>query len=189
MGGESPSGPASSANIVAVPEGDVNPGEAVASERSGEPSPARGVFLGMAGRAVYFAAGYLASLVLARRLGPADYGIYGIVMSVLLCIEQIGKFTFAPAVAKLIPERGAGARRRRDGLVAELHLLRHPFRAVVVLGAGAGPHLRPRGAGHSVVSNRGGGPADLLDDALSRSVLLGRREFFLGRAPPTRSIR
>ena len=72
-------------------------------------SPARGVLQGVAGRAVYFAAGYLASIVLARRLGPAAYGAYGLVMSVLLWVEQIGKFTFAPAAAKLIAERGTGA--------------------------------------------------------------------------------
>lgn len=66
---------------------------------------ARGVVQGVAGRAVHFGVGYLASIVLARRLGPAAYGVYGVVMSVLLWVQQIGKFTLAPAAAKLISEQ------------------------------------------------------------------------------------
>jgi O-antigen/teichoic acid export membrane protein len=68
---------------------------------------ARGVLAGMAGRVVFFGAGYLASVLLARYLGPAAYGIYGIVMSVLLWLEQVGKFALPPAAAKLIPEHAA----------------------------------------------------------------------------------
>jgi O-antigen/teichoic acid export membrane protein len=66
---------------------------------------ARGVVQGMAGRAIFFGVAYLASVIMARKLGPATYGVYGVVMSVLLWVEQIGKFTLAPAAAKLIPER------------------------------------------------------------------------------------
>jgi uncharacterized membrane protein YccF (DUF307 family) len=69
------------------------------------PNAARGVLLGVAGRAIFLAFGYLASIILARSLGPVDYGTYGVVISVLVWVEQIGRFTFAPAAAKLIPEK------------------------------------------------------------------------------------
>jgi O-antigen/teichoic acid export membrane protein len=39
------------------------------------------------------------------RPGPGDYGIYGIIMSVLVWVEQIGRHTFPLAAAKIIPER------------------------------------------------------------------------------------
>src|SRR5580765_3083122 len=38
----------------------------------------------MMGRMVLFAAGYFVAMLLARRLGPADYGAYGIILSVVL---------------------------------------------------------------------------------------------------------
>lgn len=65
---------------------------------------ARGTLYVVFGRGFYFGAGYLASIILARALQPSDYGIYGVVISVLLWIEQTTRFTFAPAAAKLIPE-------------------------------------------------------------------------------------
>ena len=40
----------------------------------------------------------------ARRLGPADYGIYGIILSVVLWIERIGDFGISEAATKLIAE-------------------------------------------------------------------------------------
>jgi O-antigen/teichoic acid export membrane protein len=142
-------------------------------------SPARGVLQGVAGRAVYFAAGYLASIVLARWLGPAAYGAYGLVMSVLLWVEQIGKFTFAPAAAKLIAERGPGA----QALEHTASFLNFAFFAVVFA------LLWLAAPGLSAIFELG-------DDgvrwfriaavdlpifgwyALNRGVLLGRRQFF-----------
>ena len=58
----------------------------------------------MVGRMVLFASGYLVTMILARRLGPAEYGIYGIILSVVLWIESIGNLGIAEAVTKLIPE-------------------------------------------------------------------------------------
>ena len=66
---------------------------------------ARGVLQGAAGRMAFFAFGYLATIILARGLGPVDYGIYGVIISVLVCIEQVARFTIAPATAKLIPQQ------------------------------------------------------------------------------------
>jgi O-antigen/teichoic acid export membrane protein len=65
---------------------------------------ARGVLQGVVGRSAFFAFGYLATIILARGLGPVDYGVYGVVMSVLLWIEQTSKSTIAPAAAILIPK-------------------------------------------------------------------------------------
>ena len=58
----------------------------------------------MIGRMVLFAAGYFVAMLLARRLGPADYGLYGIILSVVLWIEAIGDFGIPEAATKLIPE-------------------------------------------------------------------------------------
>jgi O-antigen/teichoic acid export membrane protein len=67
---------------------------------------ARGTAQSVLGRGCYFAFGYLATIILARGLGPVDYGVYGLIMSVLLWFEQTSKFTISPAVAILIPKEG-----------------------------------------------------------------------------------
>ena len=54
-------------------------------------------------RGCFYAIGFLASMILARGLGPANYGVYGLVMSVLLWIEQTSRSTIAQAVVILIP--------------------------------------------------------------------------------------
>jgi O-antigen/teichoic acid export membrane protein len=58
----------------------------------------------MIGRMVLFASGYFVAMLLARRLGPAEYGLYGIILSVVLWIEAIGDFGIPEAATKLIPE-------------------------------------------------------------------------------------
>jgi O-antigen/teichoic acid export membrane protein len=49
--------------------------------------------------------GYIVVVVLARGLGPSEYGIYGIVLSVLLSVELIGRLGIPQALSKLIAER------------------------------------------------------------------------------------
>jgi O-antigen/teichoic acid export membrane protein len=71
--------------------------------------PVRGTLLIAAGRACSYFLGYIVTVILARSLGPSDYGTYGVVISVLVWVEQIGRFTFAPAAAKLIPERNGNS--------------------------------------------------------------------------------
>jgi O-antigen/teichoic acid export membrane protein len=135
--------------------------------------------MGVTGRAVYFTAGYLASIVLARRLGPVDYGIYGVVMSVLLWVEQIGKFTFAPAVAKLIPEKGTRAH-VLEQTASTLNLI---FFATLGVALWV---VAPILAGVFELGDAGArwfriAALDLPIFgwyALNRGVLLGRREFF-----------
>jgi O-antigen/teichoic acid export membrane protein len=55
-------------------------------------------------RGCFYALGYVATVMLARGLGPIEYGVYGVVISVLVWVEQSAQFTVAPAVAKLVPE-------------------------------------------------------------------------------------
>ncbi len=54
-------------------------------------------------------AGYVIAVVLARELGPAMYGVYGIVYSVLLGTEQIGRLGVPQALSRRIAERGAAS--------------------------------------------------------------------------------
>jgi O-antigen/teichoic acid export membrane protein len=69
-------------------------------------SPARGTIQTVLSRGCYFAFGYLAMIILVRGLGPVDYGVYGLIMSVLLWIEQTSRFTISPAVAILVAGDG-----------------------------------------------------------------------------------
>jgi len=65
-------------------------------------SAARGTMALVLSQGCYFFFGYLAVVLLARALGPQDYAIYGIVLSVLVWLEQVGKFAIPTAAAKLI---------------------------------------------------------------------------------------
>jgi O-antigen/teichoic acid export membrane protein len=55
------------------------------------------------------AAGYVVAVVLGRELGKELYGVYGVIMSVLLPTELIGRLGIPQATSKLLAEvRGAG---------------------------------------------------------------------------------
>lgn len=49
----------------------------------------RGTVFMLAARIVFLGAGFIVSIILARGLGPADFGVYGVVMSLLLWIEMV----------------------------------------------------------------------------------------------------
>jgi O-antigen/teichoic acid export membrane protein len=51
--------------------------------------------------------GYLISVILARELGPQEFGVYGVVLSVLTWIEMVATVGIPGATAKLIPEYGS----------------------------------------------------------------------------------
>jgi stage V sporulation protein B len=70
---------------------------------------ARGTLQSMAAEACMMACGYLTVILLARGLGPHAYGIYGIIMSVLVGVELIGRLGIPQALAKLIPEQDGHA--------------------------------------------------------------------------------
>jgi stage V sporulation protein B len=67
---------------------------------------ARGTVQLFAARACFMASGYVISLILARGLGPAEYGAYGVIMSILLWIEMVGSAGVPGAVATLLPQQG-----------------------------------------------------------------------------------
>jgi O-antigen/teichoic acid export membrane protein len=63
------------------------------------------------GRIALFVFGYPIAIILARELGPAQYGVYGIILSVLTWIEHSGRFGISDAVTKLVAENEASERR------------------------------------------------------------------------------
>lgn len=65
----------------------------------------------MVAHACLTASAYLVAVLLGRGLGPAGYGVYGIVYSVLLGVELIGRLGVPQAASKLIAEQEEGARR------------------------------------------------------------------------------
>jgi O-antigen/teichoic acid export membrane protein len=48
--------------------------------------------------------GYVIAVTLARELGPSDYGIYGVIMSVLVWLEMASASGIPAATARLLPE-------------------------------------------------------------------------------------
>jgi O-antigen/teichoic acid export membrane protein len=60
------------------------------------------------GQGSYFVLGYLAVVFLARELGPSSYGVYGVIMSVLVWLEQSGRHAIPSASAKLLAEASHG---------------------------------------------------------------------------------
>jgi O-antigen/teichoic acid export membrane protein len=55
-------------------------------------------------RAAFIASGYLVAVIVARGLGPTDYGIYGVLISVLTWLEVLASAGIQGATGKLIPE-------------------------------------------------------------------------------------
>lgn len=65
---------------------------------------ARGTVQLIAARVFFMASGYVAAVILARELGPAAYGTYGLVISLLLWLEVLSSFGIPRAAAKLISQ-------------------------------------------------------------------------------------
>lgn len=68
---------------------------------------------------------YVVAVLLARGLGPATYGVYGIVYSVLLGVELIGRLGIPQAASKLVAEQeseGQGLEATGITLTAVLYL-------------------------------------------------------------------
>jgi stage V sporulation protein B len=56
----------------------------------------------------YLIIGYFVVVLLAREFGPVVYGTYGVIMSVLVWLEQSGTHAIPAATAKLLAETGTG---------------------------------------------------------------------------------
>jgi O-antigen/teichoic acid export membrane protein len=67
---------------------------------------ARGAASLTAAHGALMVAGYVVAVVLARELGPAVYGVYGLVYSVLLGVELIGRLGVPQALSRLVAEEG-----------------------------------------------------------------------------------
>ncbi len=78
---------------------------ATASEqRNTSQVAARGTVQLLIGRGLFMVSGYVITVILARGLGPAAYGVFGVIMSLLLWIEVVGDLGIQRATIKLIPE-------------------------------------------------------------------------------------
>ncbi len=66
---------------------------------------ARATIMLTAANACLTLCGYITVIVLARGLGPKEYGIYGIIISVLLSVELVARLGVPQALSKLIAER------------------------------------------------------------------------------------
>ncbi len=58
----------------------------------------------MVARGCVVACGYVASAILTRKLGPTEYGIYGVVISQLLWLEMLMNAGMPGATAKLMAD-------------------------------------------------------------------------------------
>ena len=76
----------------------------------GPGSRARGAAQQTAAQLVVALSGYVTAVILARALGPAAFGAYGIVYSVLLSVEIVGRLGLPQAITKLVAERDAASR-------------------------------------------------------------------------------
>ena len=75
---------------------------------------ARGMIALMVAQIWIMLSGYIIAVALARSLGPALFGVYGVVYSVLLSVELIGRLGLPQAVSKLVAEKGSSAQQRRS---------------------------------------------------------------------------
>lgn len=73
---------------------------------------------------------YVVAVVLARSLHPAAYGVYGLVYSVLMTVELVGRLGIPQAVSRMIAEEG--------GDTARLEATGFGLAALVYLGLFAG---------------------------------------------------
>lgn len=69
---------------------------------------ARGTLWHILAQGTVMLSAYVVAVVLARSLGPAAYGIYGLIYSVLISVELIGRFGIPQAVSRMIAEQGGG---------------------------------------------------------------------------------
>lgn len=73
-------------------------------DNKGSNSASQGTVHLLIGRLFFMAAGYVIAVILARGLGPVAYGVYGLIMSLLLWFEIASDFGLQRATIKLIAE-------------------------------------------------------------------------------------
>ncbi len=65
---------------------------------------ARGTIQQLIARGCFMASGFIVTVILTRGLGPADYGLYGLIMSVLLWLETGATAGVPGALSRLLPQ-------------------------------------------------------------------------------------
>jgi O-antigen/teichoic acid export membrane protein len=102
---------------------------------------AQGTAILVISQSCYFVLGYVAVVLMAREFGPAAYGAYGVIMSVLVWLEESGRFAIPSATAKLVAETTmAGAALERTALTLNLAL----YGGLFVVMWTVAPWLEPR---------------------------------------------
>jgi stage V sporulation protein B len=98
---------------------------------------ARGTAVLVFSQSCYFILGYFAVVFLAREFGPAAYGAYGVIMSVLVWLEESGRYAIPSATAKLVAETTAdSAALERTAVILNLALYILIFVLLWVLAPG-----------------------------------------------------
>jgi O-antigen/teichoic acid export membrane protein len=82
----------------------IGPGAQAVSHDEAQERARRGTRQFLLARLCVVASGYVATAILTRKLGPTDYGIYGVVMSQLLWLEMLTNAGVSGAIAKLMAE-------------------------------------------------------------------------------------
>jgi O-antigen/teichoic acid export membrane protein len=80
----------------------IRPAAQAASHDEAQERAQRGTRQFLLARVCVVASGYVATAILTRKLGPTDYGIYGVVMSQLLWLEMLTNAGVSGAIAKLM---------------------------------------------------------------------------------------
>ena len=89
----------------------------------GNATAARGTAVLLFSQGCYLVLGYLAVVIMAREFGPATYGAYGVIMSVLVWLEEAGRYAIPSATAKLVAETtGDRAGLERTAVILNLAL-------------------------------------------------------------------
>jgi len=94
---------------------DESPGMTGAADGSSTPDEAqltqkRGTRQLLVGRAIFLVLSYVGSVILARTLAPAAFGVYGLLLSVLVWLEMLSFIGVPGALGKLIPDHQSQTR-------------------------------------------------------------------------------
>jgi O-antigen/teichoic acid export membrane protein len=73
-------------------------------ERSVVQAPTQNAIHLLVARGFFMVSSYFVSIMLARGLGPLEYGVYGVIVSVLMWIEALGSAGVPAATAQLLPQ-------------------------------------------------------------------------------------
>jgi O-antigen/teichoic acid export membrane protein len=73
------------------------------TETTNVKKPGRGTVQLLVARGIFLVCGFAISVILARGLGPEEFGVYGVVMSVLVWLERVLSAGIPGATATLIP--------------------------------------------------------------------------------------